>query len=86
MLVRYLGISDADMEKGHMRMDVNISLRPVDDEALYPRTEIKNMNSFRSAERALDYEIKQQTALWEKHQAPEQLRTCGWDDATGKTV
>ncbi|EKD78828.1 MAG: hypothetical protein ACD_41C00256G0002, partial [uncultured bacterium] len=58
MMVRYLGISDADMEKGHLRMDVNISLRPVDDEALYPRTEIKNMNSFRSAERALESQIK----------------------------
>lgn len=86
MLIRYLGISDADMEKGHMRMDVNISLRPTGDTALYPRTEIKNMNSFRSAERALEYEIKQQTDLWEKHQAPEQLRTCGWDEAAGQTI
>lgn len=86
MLVRYLGISDADMEKGHMRMDVNISLRPAGDSALYPRTEIKNMNSFRSAERALEYEIKEQTELWESHRAPEKLRTCGWDDATGQTV
>lgn len=86
MLIRYLGISDADMEKGHMRMDVNISLRPKGDTALYPRTEIKNMNSFRSVERALEYEIKQQTDLWNNHQAPEQLRTCGWDEAVGKTI
>lgn len=86
MLVRYLGISDADMEKGHMRMDVNVSLRPSGDAGLYPRTEIKNMNSFRSAERAIDYEIKEQTALWEKHQAPERLRTCGWDDVAGVTL
>jgi aspartyl-tRNA(Asn)/glutamyl-tRNA(Gln) amidotransferase subunit B len=86
MLVRYLGISDADMEKGHMRMDVNISLRPVGDTALYPRTEIKNMNSFKAAEQALIYEITEQTKLWENNQAPEQQRTCGWEDATGKTI
>ncbi len=86
MLIRYLGISDADMEKGHMRMDVNISLRPVGDDALYPRTEIKNMNSFKAAERALIYEIEHQTELWEKHQAPERHRTCGWDDAAGVTL
>ncbi|MFA6475460.1 MAG: Asp-tRNA(Asn)/Glu-tRNA(Gln) amidotransferase subunit GatB, partial [Patescibacteria group bacterium] len=86
MLVRYLGISDADMEKGHMRMDVNISLRPVGDTALCPRTEIKNMNSFKAAEQALIYEITEQTKLWENQQAPEQQRTCGWEDTTGKTV
>jgi aspartyl-tRNA(Asn)/glutamyl-tRNA(Gln) amidotransferase subunit B len=86
MLIRYLGISDADMEKGHMRMDVNVSLRPKGDEALYARTEIKNMNSFKAAEKALTYEIAHQTELWDKHQAPETLRTCGWDDAAGVTV
>ncbi|MBI4407020.1 MAG: Asp-tRNA(Asn)/Glu-tRNA(Gln) amidotransferase subunit GatB [Candidatus Kerfeldbacteria bacterium] len=86
MLIRYLGISDADMEKGHMRMDVNVSIRPVGDEALYPRTEIKNMNSFKAVERAADYEIKEQTKLWEQHKAPEQFRTCGWDDAAGVTL
>jgi aspartyl-tRNA(Asn)/glutamyl-tRNA(Gln) amidotransferase subunit B len=86
MLVRYLGISDADMEKGHMRMDANISLRPVGDDALYPRTEVKNLNSFKAVEKALTYEIEEQTKLWNDHAAPERLRTCGWDDATGKTV
>lgn len=86
MLIRYLGISDADMEKGHMRMDVNISLRPTGDDALYARTEIKNMNSFKAAERALTYEIAHQTELWEKHEAPDHQRTCGWDDAAGVTI
>lgn len=86
MLVRYLGISDADMEKGHMRMDANVSLRPVGDDALYPRTEVKNLNSFKAVEKALNYEIAEQTKLWDDHAAPERLRTCGWDDAASKTV
>ncbi len=86
MLVRYIGVSDADMEKGHMRMDANVSLRPVGDDALYPRTEVKNLNSFKAVEKALTYEITEQTKLWNEHAAPEKLRTCGWDDATGKTV
>lgn len=85
-LIRYLGISDADMEKGHMRVDANISLRPTGDEALYPRTEIKNLNSFKALEKALVFEVKAQTALWEKHEAPERLRTCGWDDEKQQTV
>lgn len=86
MLIRYLGISDADMEKGHMRMDANVSLRPEGEEALYPRTEVKNLNSFKALEKALTYEIAEQTQLWDKHQAPERLRTCGWDESAQKTV
>lgn len=86
MLIRYLGISDADMEKGHMRMDANVSLRPVGDDALYPRTEIKNLNSFKAVEKALTYEITEQTKLWKKHEAPDQLRTCGWDEAQQTTI
>lgn len=85
-LARYLNISDADMEKGQLRCDVNISLRPAGDIALYPKTEIKNINSFKSVERALEYEIKRQEKLWEAHTAPEKLETRGWNDATGETV
>lgn len=85
-IARYTGISNADLEKGHMRCDVNISLRPIGDEALYPKTEIKNINSFRSIERAIEYEIDRQVELWEQHAAPEVTTTRGWDDKRGITV
>lgn len=88
-IARYLEISDADMEKGHLRCDANISLREVlDDPAkekkniskLNPKTEIKNLNSFRAVERALEYEIKRQTELWEKKKPPAITTTRGWND------
>jgi aspartyl-tRNA(Asn)/glutamyl-tRNA(Gln) amidotransferase subunit B len=85
-IVRYIGASHADMEKGHMRCDANVSLRPVGESALYPKTEVKNMNSFRSVERAILYEIERQTTLWDAHNAPEITTTRGWDDSTGVTV
>ncbi|MBI5467056.1 MAG: Asp-tRNA(Asn)/Glu-tRNA(Gln) amidotransferase subunit GatB, partial [Candidatus Kerfeldbacteria bacterium] len=86
LIMRYLGISDADMEKGHLRCDANISLRPTGDDRLYPKTEIKNLNSFRAVERALQFEIERQRALWEDGQAPQTQATRGWDDASQKTV
>lgn len=85
LLMRYLGVSDADMEKGHLRCDANISLRPVGEETLYPKTEIKNMNSFRALEKGLEYEIKRQTALWEDGTPPAMSSTRGWDENTGTT-
>jgi len=86
LVMRYLGVSDADMEKGHLRCDANISLRPVGDDKLYPKTEIKNINSFRAIERALDYEIKRQTKLWLDGKPPSMGSTRGWDEAKGITV
>ncbi|MBI5037905.1 MAG: Asp-tRNA(Asn)/Glu-tRNA(Gln) amidotransferase subunit GatB [Candidatus Kerfeldbacteria bacterium] len=103
LIMRYLGISDADMEKGHLRCDANISLRPnpsyftdeknaalgsigLDPKKLYPKTEIKNLNSFRAVERALTYEIKRQTELWLAGTPPDAQSTRGWNDATGETV
>jgi aspartyl-tRNA(Asn)/glutamyl-tRNA(Gln) amidotransferase subunit B len=102
LIMRYLDISDADMEKGHLRCDANISLRPnpeyfqdhagesagigLDPKKLYPKTEIKNLNSFKAVERALEYEIKRQTKLWEEGKAPHQQSTRGWDDKKGETV
>jgi aspartyl-tRNA(Asn)/glutamyl-tRNA(Gln) amidotransferase subunit B len=74
------------MEKGHMRCDANVSLRPVGDTALYPKTEVKNMNSFKSIEKAILYEIERQTRLWDDHKAPEITTTRGWDDSKGVTV
>ncbi|OGY91037.1 MAG: glutaminyl-tRNA synthase (glutamine-hydrolyzing) subunit B [Candidatus Komeilibacteria bacterium RIFCSPLOWO2_02_FULL_48_11] len=97
--MRYLGVSEADMEKGHLRCDANISMRPMsshdhpptpslvkEGEVLYPKTEIKNLNSFKAAERALAYEIMRQTKVWEETgQAPEVQGTRGWDES-GKTI
>lgn len=84
-IVRYLGVSYADMEKGHLRCDANISLRPLGDAQLYPKTEIKNINSFRSVERALEYEIKRQTELWLEGNPPKSGTTRGWNDEKGLT-
>jgi aspartyl-tRNA(Asn)/glutamyl-tRNA(Gln) amidotransferase subunit B len=89
IIARYLGISDADMEKGHLRCDANISMREIVDKPtkdkrtprLSPKTEIKNLNSFRAVGRALEYEIKRQTELWEEGRPPKIQSTRGWNDA-----
>lgn len=86
LLVRALGISDGDMEKGHMRCDANISLRPVGETKFYPKTEVKNINSFRSVERALQYEIERQTDLWNAGDPPMVSATRGWNDVDQTTV
>ena len=86
LTMRYLGVSDADMEKGHLRCDANISLRPVGDEKLYPKTEVKNINSFKAVERALEYEMKRQQGLWEDGNPPKGGATRGWDESTQQTV
>ena len=62
LLLRTIGASDADMERGQMRVEANVSLRPRGTEAFGTRVEVKNMNSFRSVERAIDYEIERQAA------------------------
>jgi len=86
LIVRELGISDADMEKGHLRCDANISLLPENDQELNPKTEIKNINSFKALERALDFEIRRQMLLWEKGNPPEKQTTRGWNDKEQETV
>ncbi|MCD4705041.1 Asp-tRNA(Asn)/Glu-tRNA(Gln) amidotransferase subunit GatB [bacterium] len=80
-ICRYLKVSDADMEKGQLRCDVNISLRPVGETNLYPKTEVKNLNSFKSIERAIKYEIKKQTRLWQDNNPPQEQTTQGWNDS-----
>ncbi len=91
LLARTLKISDADMEKGNLRCDVNISMREVDDDGiplkkeLSPKTEIKNVNSFKAVERVIRYEIKRQTKLWSMGTPPSVLTTRGWNDAKGIT-
>lgn len=90
-VMRAIKVSDADMEKGQMRCDVNISLMEVDDKGfpikttLNPRTEIKNLNSFRAVEKAILYEIQRQGSLYEVKTPPVEA-TRGWDDAQGKTI
>ncbi len=84
-IVRYLNVSDADMEKGNMRCDVNISLRPIGESQLYTKTEIKNVNSFRAVERSIKYEIARQTELWDEGNPPDITTTRGWNDTLQKT-
>ena len=64
-IVRYLGISDANMQEGSFRADVNVSIRPKGDEKLYTRCEIKNMNSFKFIEKAIKYEVNRHIEAWE---------------------
>ncbi len=64
-IVRYLDISDANMQEGSFRCDVNISIRPKGDEKLYTRVEIKNMNSFKFIQKAIEYEVQRQIEAWE---------------------
>jgi aspartyl-tRNA(Asn)/glutamyl-tRNA(Gln) amidotransferase subunit B len=85
-IMRYLEISDADMEKGHLRCDANVSLRPNNDTKLYPKTEVKNLNSFKAVEKSLVYEISRQEKLWLEGNPPNEQTTRGWDDNKGVTT
>lgn len=84
-IIRSLGVSDADMEKGQLRCDANISLREVGGAALHPKTEIKNINSFKFVAKALQYEIERQTKMWEASDIPRQT-TRGFNSTTGTTT
>ncbi len=84
-LVRYLGISDGNMEEGSLRCDANISLRPKGETKFGTKAELKNMNSFRHVQRALEYEIRRQTALLLDGKQVEQ-ETRLWDEARGVTL
>jgi aspartyl-tRNA(Asn)/glutamyl-tRNA(Gln) amidotransferase subunit B len=84
LVLRTIGASDADMERGQLRVEANVSLRPRGTEAFGTRVEVKNMNSFRSVERAVAFEIERQAAILD---AGETLRmeTRGWSDDRGET-
>ena len=84
-ILRYLEICDGNMEEGSFRCDANISLRPVGTEALGVKTELKNMNSFRNVQRALDFEIRRQRALIERNE-PVVQETRLWDVARNVTI
>ena len=64
-IIRYLDIGDANMQEGSFRVDVNVSIRPKGDEKLYTRVEIKNINSFRFIQRAIELEVARQVEAWE---------------------
>ena len=73
------------MEKGVIRFEANVSIRPSGSHALSTRTEIKNLNSFRSMLRAVEYELERQSRLSEQG-LPVVQETLGWDEAAGETV
>ncbi|WP_457641511.1 Asp-tRNA(Asn)/Glu-tRNA(Gln) amidotransferase subunit GatB [Persephonella sp.] len=83
-IMRYIGVSDADMEKGQLRCDVNISLRPKGEERFGTKVEIKNINSFRFVQRAIEYEIERQARILRKGGEIVQ-ETRLFDEKTGKT-
>ncbi|MDQ5972194.1 MAG: aspartyl-tRNA(Asn)/glutamyl-tRNA(Gln) amidotransferase subunit [Patescibacteria group bacterium] len=83
LLMRYADVSDASLYYGNMRFDVNVSVSKTDE--LGTRTETKNLNSFRSVEKAIEYETERQIELLEKGQ-PIVQETRGWDEAKQKTV
>jgi aspartyl-tRNA(Asn)/glutamyl-tRNA(Gln) amidotransferase subunit B len=83
-ILRYLDICDGNMEEGSLRCDANVSLRPVGSEELGTKTELKNMNSFRFVQRALEYEIKRQRAVLEEDGTLVQ-ETRLWDSNKGAT-
>ncbi|GAA8040984.1 Asp-tRNA(Asn)/Glu-tRNA(Gln) amidotransferase subunit GatB [Helicobacter pylori] len=72
-IVRFIGISDANMQEGNFRCDANVSIRPKGDEKLYTRVEIKNLNSFRFIAKAIEYEIERQSAAWESGRYDEEV-------------
>src|SRR5829696_6733142 len=84
LLLRAIGASDADMERGQMRVEANVSLRPRGTEAFGTRVEVKNMNSFRSVERAIGFEIERQASALDGGE-PLVMETRGWDDGRQAT-
>ena len=86
-IVRYIDISNANMEEGSFRCDVNISIRPKGEDKLYTRCEIKNMNSFKNIEKAIHYEVQRQREAWEDGVYEEEVvqETRLFDVNTGET-
>jgi aspartyl-tRNA(Asn)/glutamyl-tRNA(Gln) amidotransferase subunit B len=87
-LVQFLGVSEAQMQMGHMRFEPNINVHITDENGVVHKTaitEIKNLNSFSVLERATAYEIKRQIHQWEETGSLGKKSTYGWDEATGST-
>jgi len=84
-ILRYLGVSSADMERGAMRCEANVSVRPVGRAEFGTKVEVKNLNSFKSVRQSLEYEVTRQIALLEAGERVVQV-TMGWDEVNGRTV
>ncbi|HEX2698403.1 MAG TPA: Asp-tRNA(Asn)/Glu-tRNA(Gln) amidotransferase subunit GatB, partial [Anaerolineales bacterium] len=83
-ILRYLNVNSGDMEKGVIRFEANVSVRKRGAKELGTRTEVKNLNSFRALERAIDYEVNRQSKILEAGGTVEQ-ETLGWSEARGET-
>jgi len=84
-VLRYLAVNSGNLEKGLLRIEPNISIRPEGSKELFTRVEVKNLNSFRSVERAVDFEIEHQEQQLLAGETISQ-QTLGWDDVAAKTV
>jgi len=84
-LLRYTGVSDADMEKGNLRCDANVSIRAAEDAVFGTRVEIKNLNSIRFVARAIEHEVERQAQALERGEKIV-METRLWDVAAGRTV
>lgn len=85
-IVRFLGVSNGNMQDGSMRCDVNVSVKPLGQRELGTRVEVKNMNSFSGMARAIDFEIDRQVTLLREGRGEEVIgETRGWDEAQGAT-
>lgn len=84
-ILHYTGVSDCKMEEGSLRCDANVSIRPVGQEAFGVKAEVKNMNSFKAVEKALEYEISRQKECLSKGEKLHQ-ETRRWDEATETTI
>ncbi|CAH8353597.1 unnamed protein product [Eruca vesicaria subsp. sativa] len=86
-IVRYLGVSNGNMQEGSLRCDVNISIRPIGQAEFGTKVEIKNLNAFSAMSRAIDYEITRQALLYNQGQADQIVtETRLWDEGAQKTV
>ncbi len=84
-ILRYIGASDGDMETGSMRIEGNISLMPMGSTSFGTKVEVKNLNSFRSLERAMEYEVQRHAEALDKGERLVQ-ETRGWDENAGRTI
>jgi len=84
-ILRYLGVSSGDMEKGAMRCEPNVSLRSIGSEQFGTKVEVKNLNSIRAVKQALEYEVQRQARVLDAGGTVEQV-TMGWDEHRGVTV
>ena len=84
-ILRYVGASDGDMETGSMRIEGNVSIRPLGSEAFGTKVEVKNLNSFRSLERAMEFEVERHAEALGRGEALVQ-ETRGWDEDAGRAA